>query len=517
MSNFISGVKEKYPEALLTGRSEIEGNVVGCFFKDMLLLDDVKLEPEHFITKDGRFYYGMMRKLRDQGYGSLDEVTIISSLPEQAVAEYEERGGWESIQHQIDIINEKNFETYLDNLYRENTLLNMCRDGFNLEKPIDIKGKETLPLKFFRTLTAEEVTDWYMMRISEYGVGYSSKVLEEEDLDFDDKFIESCKEGVSAGVPYIDAGTDINGEPMNCFPFLSRQTIGILPGKLHMLGGFSSTGKSTWWITVLMALLHQGRKILLISNEETADKFKIKFLMWLLYKHNRYFSLTKKAISGGNISEESMAEIKKVQQYWTEQGYKDRIHFVSMNDADMNVVKKKIREYALRYNYDTVLYDTFKIQESDYDGRRQDLSLVRDSRELDKLARKYNLIMLASVQLAESMKGQLFLSASTISQSKQIKEIAESFFLMRSAYDEELDPHSKYYCNPFQSKMVDNKWQEVPLELDRSLTYRILFVEKNRNGEDSPSTGVAYLLAFNGNFCVFRELAKCRPKHGEIK
>lgn len=102
MSIFISGVKEKYPEALLTGRSEIEGSVVGCFFKDMLLLDDVKLEPEHFITSDGRFYFGMMRKLRSQGYSSLDEVTIMANLPEQAVAEYEERGGWESIQHQVD-------------------------------------------------------------------------------------------------------------------------------------------------------------------------------------------------------------------------------------------------------------------------------------------------------------------------------------------------------------------------------------------------------------------------------
>lgn len=281
MPSFISGVKEKYPEALLTGRFEVEGNVLGCLFKDMLRLDEVKLESENFITQDGRFYFSMLKKLRFLGYSALDEVTITSSLPENVVEEYKERDGWEPIQHQMDITNEQNYETFLDNLYRENILLNMYRDGFNLEKPIEIKGKDVPPLKFFRNMTAEEVTDWYTNRIAEYGTGESSKILEEEDLTFDDKFIESCKEGVSSGISYVNAGIDVNGEEMSCFPYLSRQTIGLLEGKLHMLGGFSSTGKSTWWITILMAFLSQGRKILIISNEETADKFKIKFMIKL--------------------------------------------------------------------------------------------------------------------------------------------------------------------------------------------------------------------------------------------
>ena len=61
--------------------------------------------------------------------------------------------------------------------------------------------------------------------------------------------------------------------------------------------------------------------------------------------------------------------------------------FLLINDADMTVVKKKIREHVLRYGYDTVLYDTFKIQEGDFKGNRTDLSLVHDRRELDKLAK----------------------------------------------------------------------------------------------------------------------------------
>lgn len=518
MSDFISGVEEKYPSALLKGRKEIEGNVISCFCKDMLCLDESKLTDDDFITQDGRFYFTLLRKLREKGYSYLDEVTILSSFSDDVVGAYEDRGGWEQIQHLTDIVNEQNFGTYLDNLYRENTLLNMSRDGFNLEKKIILKnGKEVIPLQFFRTLSAEEVTDWYTERISEYGVGTASKILEEGSVEFDDEFIDSCEDGLSSGIPFDFAGEDVNGEKMRCFPFLSNQTIGLLEGRFHMLGGFSSTGKSTWWITPIMSFLSQGRKVLIISNEETIDKFKIKFLMWILYKHNRYFKLTKKKLSSGVIDEESREQIKIAQQYWMDQGYKDRCKVIALNDADMSVVKKKVREYVLRYGYDTVLYDTFKIQEADYGNTRQDLSLVRDSRELDKLAKKYNIIMLASVQLAEAMKGQLFLSALVVSNSKQIKEILETFFLMRAVYDEELDSHNKYYCHPFQSKQVDGVWKEVPVELDRSLTYRMLFVEKNRNGDDSPSTGIAYLFQFDGNHCVFKEIAKCRPKHGEIR
>jgi hypothetical protein len=308
----------------------------------------------------------------------------------------------------------------------------------------------------------------------------------------------------------------VNGEEINCFPFLSRQTMGLLEGTLTMMGGFSSAGKSTWWVTVLMALLNYDRKILIISNEETVKKYKIKFMIWLLGKRNRYFKLTKKKMTTGDIDKISREQLKDVQEFWRK-NYKGRVKFITITDADMSIVKKKIRECALRQGYDTVLYDTFKIQEGDFSSARQDLSLVRDSRELDKLGKKYNLIMLASVQLAEYMKGKLFLDASCLSNAKQIKEILENLFLMRTVYDEELDEKSKYYCRPFRLKKVGDKWIEEEYTPDRTAVWRMLFVEKTRNGSNSSDTGIAYLLKFSGDHCIFREVAQCRPKHGEIK
>ena len=214
---------------------EAEGNVISCFFKDMLLLDDTTFEQHDFITKDGLFYFSMLKKLREQGFYSLDEITILSNLSENAIKKYTDMGGWDSIQHQIDIINTQNFDVYIDILYRENTMLKMYDDGFNLFKEIDIDGKKIVPVTLFRRMTAEEVTDWYDARLSTYGTGYSSKILEEKEIDFDDDFIDSCVEGEENGVPFDVAGIDINGEEMNCFPFLSRQIMGIPEGTLTML------------------------------------------------------------------------------------------------------------------------------------------------------------------------------------------------------------------------------------------------------------------------------------------
>lgn len=482
----------------------------------MLLLDDLDLKKEDFITNDGRFYFGMLTQLRKKGFYSLDEVTILSNMNDEVIERYEACGGWESIQHQIDIINDKNFDTYIDILYRENIMLHMVDDGIDLLHAVDVNGKKVVLLKLFRKMDADSVQDWWDARITSYGTGYSSKVLEEEEIDFDDEFIDNCKEGLENGVPFDIAGYDINGEEMNCFPFLSRQINGILEGTTTMMGGYSSAGKSTWWITVLMSLLHYDRKILIISNEENIKKFKIKFMVWLLGKRNRYFKLTKKKMTSGDISTESRKQLTDVQKYWRE-NYKGKVKFIAIADADMSLVKKKIRENVLRYGYDTILYDTFKIQGGDISSARQDLSLVRDSRELDKLAKKYNIIMLASVQLAEYTKGKLFLDASILSNAKQIKEQLENLFLMRTVYTEELDEKSKYYCHPFRLKKVNDKWIEEEYKPDTSAVWRMVFTEKCRTGANSSDNGCAYLLKYDGDHCIFREVAQCRPKHGEIR
>ena len=517
MAEYLAGITEKYPEPLLKGRITVEGNVIGCFFKDLTLIDECKLVKENFITSDGHFYFKLLAALRRKGLVSVSDVDILDNkMSEEVRTEYQELGGWTTINNMMSVIHLSNYETYLDVLFRENIILNMYNDGFNLLNPITTEsGKKRVPLKLLRKMTAEEAIDWWESRLTSYGTGYSTKIMEEELVDFSDEFLKSCLDGEENGVPFDYAEKDIHDEEIRCFPFLSNQASGLLPGTLSMIGGFSSTGKSTWLVTLMMSLMSHGKKVILISNEESIKKYKIKFLVWLLYKRNRYTGLTKKKLSSGEIDDDSMKQLKSVQKYWRE-NYRGNLKLVAINDADMSIVKKKIREHALRNGFDVFVYDTFKIQEQDYDVRRADLSLVKDSRELDKLAKKYQMIGIASIQLAEYLRGTLFLSASSLSNSKQIKEVLENLWLMRSVYPDELIKGSKYYCSPFRSIKKDDKWIEEPFEADPSGVWRMLFVEKGRGGENSSDNGVAYLLKFLGNYCVFKETAKCRPKHGRI-
>ena len=514
---FIAGVKEKYPKEVLEGRLTVEGNVIACCYIDPLLIDECDFKSTDFITSDGTFYYSLAKQLRKQGYTVFDEVTILSSVSENIVEAFQERGGFETIKNMTDVVNVKNAEIYLDNLYRENIILGMCNDGFNLLTPVDWNGKEVIPLKLFRKMDSESVLDWYESKLSAYKTGQSSVVLEEEVLDFDDEFIQSCADGEENGVPFDICGKDVNGEDINGFPFLSRQINGLLEGTFSMMGGFSSAGKSTWLITLIMGLLYRDRKIIIISNEERIKKFKIKFMVWLLAKRNRYYQLTKKKMTSGDISDEDMEQLKYVQKYWRDT-YKSRVRLVSISEANVNVAKKKIREAVLNEGFDTFVYDTFKIQEKDFNNARQDLALVKDSRDFDKLCKKYNIIGIATVQLAESLKGKLFLDSSVLSNSKQIKEVLENLFLMRTVYDEELDPQNKLYCKPFRLKKgSDGKWVEEEYIPDRTAVWRMFFVEKTRDGNNSSDTGVAYLLRYSGDFAVFRETCQCRPKHGRIE
>lgn len=513
--NFLSGVEEKYDKRLLEGRLTVEGNVIATIFADPLLIDELDLTSKDFITTDGAFYFSLAKKLRKEGYNEFDEVTILSSVSDSILSAFNERGGYATIKNLTDIISRKNADTYIDTLYRENVILSLYRDGFDLFKKVDWNGKEVIPIELFRKMDSEGVTDWYESKLLGYNTGRCSSIIEEEDIVFEDSFIDECLEGEDAGVPFETAGIDVNGNSINVYSFLSRQTSGLLKGSMNMIGGFSSAGKSTWLTGLIIALLENGEKIILVSNEEKIKKYKVKFITWLAAKHHRYYGLTKKKILSGRLSEEDIKVFKSVSQYWNEH-YRNKIRIVTTNDADIKTAKKKIREAALKDGFTTFIVDTFKISEGDMNTNRTDLALVRDSRDLAKMAQRLDMIGIASVQLAESQRGTLFLSASVLSNAKQIKEILESLFLIRPVYDEELDPNSKIFCKPFRMIKENDEWIEKEHTVDPTDTWRMLFVEKNRNGSNSSDDGKAYLLKFMGDFAVFNEHCMCRPRHRKI-
>jgi len=513
---FLTGCS-KYPEELLNGRKSVEGNVIACVFRDILLLDETNLTTQDFITTDGNFFFSLAQNIRNKGFNSLDEITILSNVSESVELGLQERGGWDVVQNLIDIINDKNWDTYLDILYRENIILSLYNGGFNLLNPIDESGRKIIPLTLFRKMDSESVLEWYENMLSKMSTGSSSKILEEGDIEITDQFLDELQEGLESGVPFDICGKDVNGDDIMCFPYISNQIGGFLEGSLHMLGGFSSSGKTTMIVTMLMSMAFHGRKILIITNEQKSTVFKIQFITWLLAKKFKYFKVTKRKMKNKDeLTPEDKVYIKKAQKIWNEE-FKSHFKFIQIADADMGLVKKKIRYYALSHGFDTYLYDTFKAELSNDKNDQNWLNLIKDSRDLDKIAKKYNLVGLANVQLAQALFGTLFLDASVLSQSKQIKEVLETLLLLRPVFSDELDKENKkYFCKPFRRVKIAGKWCEEEYNIDETGVYRMLFFEKNRNGECSSDTGIAMLLKFNGNTGTFVESAYARCRHGRI-
>lgn len=516
MSDFISGI-ENYPKELLEGRLTTEAMVIGSLASDLLLMDECHLDTKDFITKDGAYFFALFKHIRKQGISTLDEISLLANITENMAEGLSERGGWETIRNMRDIVKKDNFSSYLDRLSRENTIISLYKNGFNLLDPIKDKDKTIVPLTLFRKMDSESVIEWYEARLSTFGTGYSTKILEEEVIDFDDQFIEDCAAGLENGVPFDIFDCDIEGNDINCMPFLSKQMNGYMDGTFNILGGFSSTGKTSLWITILMGLMYRGRKVLIISNEQKCKVFKTNMIIWLLFKRYKYTNLTKSKMQNGSITSEDRKVLAQVQKYWKENFY-GKIKFIAIPDANTALLRKKVRENVLRHGYDTVLYDTLKCDFTDASSDSKEyISLIKDSRLLDQIAKKYNIIVLASMQLALANLGRLWLDASTLSMSKGVKEVAETMLLMRSVYTEELDPdNKKYYIRPFRRVNRDGRWLEEPFNCDKTATWRVLFVDKNRNGQDSAGDGVAYLLKFRGQYCTFSESCLCRPKHGNI-
>lgn len=518
----IKGIEDKYPEEIIYKREFFEGQVIGLLAKDLLFIDECNLNLTDFKTEEGRVFFKIEQEIRNKGYNQLDEVTVLSNIPENLQDKFEEYGGYDAMANLSEIVDTKNSDSIFDALHRENIFMKLYDDGFNLLKPIkDDKGNDFVPIEKFRKCPSEQVISWYEIELNKVAVGYNTKILEEGNLDIDDEFLESLYAGDQCGVPFARCGVDINGDEEKVYQYTTQQTKGLLRGSTTILGAYSSVGKTSWWTGLILSLLEQGEKVLIFSNEQNSSVFKINFLIWLAYKHFRYYDITKTKLINGLLNDNQKAKVKEVRDYF-DRKYNKRLMFIHLPDMDISTIKKKTRYYALQHGYTTFLIDTLKMDYSDGAGDVSYHKLIEDTRTIDSLAKKFNLIYLCSFQLAPSTLGKLFLDVTCLSGAKAVKDTCENLFLMRNVYGSELDNTcKKYFCNPFQKKTIEDidengdivkKWKKVNFEPNPDKIYRIFFIDKCRSGQNSGDSGEALLLEFDAKYCVFKEVAYCNPQ-----
>lgn len=518
---WINGVTDKYPKEILDGRINAEANVIGIIWQDPLILDEISLTTSDFLSKDGRFYFGIEKCLRSQNLNDFDEVSVISNLTEDVLEKFNDRGGYKAIDNIANCVSLKNRDSIMDALYKYNTILKLYDAGFNLTKKMQIGKKEMTPLEFAKNLTSTELVEWYETQLNKiYAGGYDVKLLEDTDIEITDDFLESLANGEEYGTPYGYAGEDINGDTMNVFPYLSSLTLGFTRQASHYIAGFSSSGKTAMWCSIAMAMAHpdNGEKILILCNEQSSRVWKINMILFVLYKHFKEYGITKSSLMSGRLTDDNKKMLQKAKDYFNEL-YKGRMHFIQLSENSFDVVKAKIRFYALQYGYSMVIFDTLKI--SDSNKRDNNLAaweeLVQYSRDLDILAKKLNLIMCASVQLAQSQKGSLFLDSNMLSGAKGMVEQLDTLLCIRDVYKEELDSSSKYFCSPYQIKK-DESGNSITVDYlcDPKYAWKFCFLAKSRNSENSTSSGNALMFRFNGKYATFSECCWGKPKHGFI-
>jgi replicative DNA helicase len=521
---FISGVVDKYPEELLEFRINIEANMIACIFKDPDILSESNFSSTSFKTKDARFLFGIASKLKEKNVTVFDEVAILSNFNEDIIEKFNELGGYRAINNLTDIVNINNYDFYADEFAKSETILRLFDMGFNLFNEVKVGNKQKRPIDIFKDLTAQEVLNFYEMQLNGIDIAtVSHDILDECSIEMSDEIIEEIQDGSLNGVPFDSFGKDEDGNEITVYPILSNYLNGYLPGTTNAICGYSSTGKSCLWTSIILGLLYRNQKCLIVSNEMSKTPYIINIITWIAYKKFHNYTLTKDKLRKGNLNDEEKQLLDKIKKFWND-NYKDKLFFVHIPDSNIDTVKRKVRQYAIRKGIDFFLVDTLKCEISDMKGNDNVwLNLIKQTRIIDELAKRYSICAGVSIQLTSATKGKLFLDESVISMSKQIIEVCESMLCIRNVYDIcELTPGTKEYLRPFriEKNKTTGKYESVDYTITGDAldyNYKVIFCVKNRNGMNTESSGEAFLYAFVGHQAVFKESYRCRPVHGYLQ
>lgn len=526
IEQFVTGVIDQYPQELLENRLTVEGNLLAALFSDCVLYDDIKstVDVNSFLSRHGRLLFGVVKYLREKHFNVIDEVTVLSNCNEEVLDRLQSIGGWKTIQKLASTVDLKNWDAILDEFNKSNIILKLHKNGFNLLEEVTLdNGKKIKPLKLFEKFSANNVTEWYEERIANISINNSAssmKIIDEGEALFGGDFLKNLKEDGDDGVSIADAGLNFEGKEINMFPFLNRQICGLHRGTTTAIASHSGCGKTNLMMNIVFTLIAKGLKGVFISNEMSSKELKIIIMMIILVQYRNYWKITKKKLRNNDLTDEDREEIKAAQEWW-DNGIGKNLKIVTMSDADSALTHDIIKKEALRNGIDFYVVDTFKMTLEDGNNSGFWIDLIKDSRDMDSLAKKYNLIGLYTIQLIANSIGNLFLDASALSGSKAVKEVVSVLIMCRKALlNLELEAGGPYDFHPFKSKQQpDGSWKDEPYELkdeEKKCVYRVLTIDKNRYGADSGDNGVAYLYKYTGDFCKWGETCKVRPSRKRV-
>ena len=219
----------QYPEQILKNSSSNEGLLLGALFNDIMLFKEYNITEDLFISKEGRFYYGVIKALSEKGINTITDTDIRLLLSDDAIKQYKAMKGFDTIVKLKKTADTNNIDTYIDNLQKRNYLMKKVDDGLDLTKEIEVQTKKGTIVKsrveLFEKFDCESIISFEQNRDETLVKLTNKSDVHEISPEIPESFLQHLQEGNEMGEMFDTV--DIEGESVRLLPALSREVLGL--------------------------------------------------------------------------------------------------------------------------------------------------------------------------------------------------------------------------------------------------------------------------------------------------
>lgn len=444
-----------------------EANVVAIIYKKPELLYDYPFQLEDFSDNIWRVYWKIANDILLVEHKSvLDDMTVGLYLEKhlKLKKEYEEYGGYETINKAKEYVNVNNMDGYVRELYKWKTVMELLKNGF----PVHNKIKD------FCDMTIDEIYEEYEAMLNHIFINAEDDIHSFSLGDGIYELIEELDEGMAVGLPY------------NNMDILNKETGGQLPGNITLIGGLSNMGKTTLTRSMLIpSAIKYGERLVIGVNEEGIKKWQRELLVWVA--NNIYhYDLQKFVVRDGKYTDETKNMLKKCAEWIIEKSDNNMLVLVPFNRYKTQKFIKVLKKYAnLGVKY--FVLDTYK---ADSGSRSDKMWLDMQQNMVDiydtiKCKEEGGLEVHVTItfQLNKSSARQRYYSQDNIGMAKSIIDPASTCLMLRDVFEDEYtDGKNALKVYRFDGK---NNKSKIPVKLEEGKHYQLIFICKNREGAAS--------------------------------
>ena len=435
-----------------------EASIVSMIYKNPDLLRETNLSLNDFHHNCWRVYFEIAKDLIiNEKKITLSEVDVglyLDKHPKLADKYYNEYGGYQTIENAGFYIKEENFDSYVRDLRKWNTVAKLVKHGFPCDKA---------RLSEICDMSAEDLYDEYTVYLNDIFANIDNNIKSYNGFADMKNLIDELDAGKNVGIPFA-----------NC-EILNRETGGMLGGNIIGFGASSGVGKSTLSINYIFpTIMKHDLKALFIINEEDESKFRKEALCWYctnVLKH----PIPKRVLRDGRFDKETKEVLYKAAEWFEGEKEKRHITIIPLEQYTARTVIKLLKKYT-KMGCDVIVLDTLK---ESFDSRDKESwkSLMTDCVDFYDCIKHTNTCMVITYQLVKNKSK--YLTNADIGISKGILDIfSVNIFFRRPLQTEYEGGKDELYCyNP-----IKNTNSRLEFKLNKDKHYMIGFISKNRYG-----------------------------------